>query len=207
MRGDALALLMHILPGEAGLVTLDTGQCLDIVDVDGKQVADLVAFSAARPEMEWLSPTHTRSSLGRVRLQRGDMLVTNLRLPILTLVHDDVGVHDMSSAMCDHERYRLDYGLPDHPSCRQAMAAVLSSFGISAHRIPDPVNVFQNTTIRPDGVIETNEPMSRTGDRVSFLALTDSVLVVSACPQDQTPCNAWNPSPIAIRVTTEVNSR
>lgn len=85
-------------PGEARLVKLNAGQNLDIIDVKGKQVADLVVFPSANLDAEWLSATHTRSSLGRLNLLSGDELRTNLRRSILRLVRDDVGVHDM---LCD----------------------------------------------------------------------------------------------------------
>lgn len=102
--------------------------------------------------------------------------------------------------MCDRERYRFDFGLPDHPSCRESIAAVLAPYRILRHRIPDPINIFQNTTLTPDGTIETSEPLSRAGDTVSLAVLIDTLVVVSACPQDQTMCNGWAPSPIAVRV-------
>lgn len=189
-----------IAPGKAHALRIDAGRTLDITDVEGRQVADMVAFTAD-PDVEWLSPTHTRSSLGRFRLRQGDTLLTNVRRPILQLSHDDVGVHDMAFAMCDAERYRDDFGLADHANCRDAMAEALVPYGIPVHRIPDPVNVFQNSEISPDGSIETLEPRSRAGDRASFTALVDVLVVVTACPQDQNPCNGWSPSPIQIGIT------
>ena len=193
----------HVIePGHAHAVRLAAGQVLTIVDVAGSQVADMVAFSAADSETEWLSPTHTRSALGRLRRRSGDTLLTNERRPILRLTRDDVGVHDMAFAMCDSARYRIDFGIADHANCRDAMTAALAPHGIPAHRIPDPVNVFQNSAIATDGSIETKEPESRAGDGVSFTATTDALVVVSACPQDQNPCNGWHPSQIAVAVTS-----
>ena len=192
----------HVIqPGNAHAVPLATGETLTITDVAGKQVADLVALTAADTDTEWLSPTHTRSTLGRFRLRRGDVLLTNRRRPILRLDRDDVGVHDMAFAMCDSARYRLSFGLDDHANCHDAMTSVLAPHGVAAHRIPDPVNVFQNSRIGTDGSIETEEPESRAGDSVAFTALTDALVVVSACPQDQNPCNGWAPSPVAVTVT------
>ena len=189
--------LIH--PGTAGLVRLASGEAVAIVDVEGKQVADLIAFSMSDPETELLFPTHTLSSLGRLKLQAGDTLLTNHRRPTLRLEHDDVGVHDMSFAMCDRERYRLDFGLADHPNCREAMTIALTSYNIPEHRIPDPINVFQNLTIGVDGVNGSNESLSRAGDKVSLIALMDTIVVVSACPQDKTPINGWAPTPVIVR--------
>lgn len=190
-----------IEPGYAYATRVASGQQVTITDVDGKQVADMVAFVSTNAEHEWLSPTHTRSSLGRWKLQRGDELLTNLRRPILRFAHDDVGVHDMAFAMCDAVRYEKDYGLAEHPNCRDAMTVALVEHDIPAHRIPDPVNVFQNSSIATDGSIRTEEPRSRAGDQVTFTALDDLLIVVSACPQDQNPCNGWSPSPIRLGVS------
>lgn len=194
-----------IEPGSARAMRVASGQQLTITDLEGKQVADMVAFVGADAEHEWLSPTHTRSSLGRWKLQRGDELLTSLRRPILRFAHDDVGVHDMAFAMCDAVRYEKDYGLADHPNCHDAMAATLVEHDIPAHRIPDPVNVFQNSHIATDGSIRTDEPRSSAGDHVTFTALDDLLIVVSACPQDQNPCNGWAPSPVAVQVDNAGN--
>lgn len=192
--------MKHVIqPGTAHAVHLKAGQALTITDVEGKQVADLVAFTTAL-DTEWLSPTHSRSSLGRVKLRRGDTLLTNRRRPILRLVRDDVGVHDMAFAMCDAARYELDFGIQGHANCLDAMAAALDR---PVHLIPDPVNVFQNSTIDENGDIETKEPRSLAGDSVSFTAVTDTLVAVSACPQDQIPLNGWHPSPIALSIDKE----
>lgn len=188
-----------IMPGTACSLELDAGQSVDIIDVKGQQVADLVAFSLTNVDREWLSPTHTRSSLGRLKLRRLDPLLTNFRRMILKLVHDDVGVHDMTFASCDRQRYLLGYGIAEHPNCREALSRVLLPYGIPVHRIPDPINLFQNSTVDADGVIETIAPTSRAGDRLSLVATMNTLLAVAACPQDQSPCNGWAPTPIALR--------
>ncbi|MGH3096081.1 MAG: DUF1989 domain-containing protein [Streptosporangiales bacterium] len=193
-------------PGSARATRIASGQQFTITDIAGKQVADMVAFVSVDAEHEWLSPTHTRSSRGRWKLRRGDELLTNLRRPILRLAHDDVGVHDMTFAMCDAVRYLKDYGITDHANCHDAMTAALIDHDIPAHRIPDPVNVFQNSHIATDGSIETEEPRSRAGDQVAFTALDDLLIVVSACPQDQNPCNGWAPSPVAVHVDNADNT-
>jgi uncharacterized protein YcgI (DUF1989 family) len=191
-----------IRPGTACSLELRAGESADIIDVRGHQVADLVAFSLADVDGEWLSPTHTRSSLGRLELRRSDPLLTNFRRMILKLVRDDVGVHDITFASCDRERYLLGYGIDDHPNCREALSRVLLPYGVPIHRIPDPVNLFQNSTVHADGAIETLVPTSRAGDLVSLMATMDTLLAVAACPQDLSPCNGWEPTPIALRGPT-----
>jgi aminomethyltransferase len=44
------------------------------------------------------------------------------------------------------------------------------------------------------------EPLSRPGDYVLMRAETDLLLATSACPDDLTPTNGWNPTDILVRV-------
>ena len=47
--------------------------------------------------------------------------------------------------------------------------------------------------------MHSDEPWSRPGDYVLLRALTDLVCVSSACPDDTSPANGWNPSDIHVR--------
>lgn len=175
------------------------GALFEIVDVEGQQVADLVAFRSD-DRNEWLSTSHTRGSLQSLKLRVGGSLVSNFRRPLLRIVGDDVGTHDLLFAMCDEARYRVDYGISDHANCRNNLTAALAPWSVESWRIPDPVNVFQNSPVDSEGGISSAAPRSRAGDRLVLEALDDLVVGVSACPQDQNPCNGWNPTAILLRL-------
>src|SRR5229473_5487824 len=106
---------MHIIthltvPARTGRsVELRAGQVLRVVDLEGTQVADLVAVSQA-DRHEYLDTSRTCSMLNRIYFRAGDRLFTNRRRPILEVVRDDVGAHDMQMAACDPRRYELDFG-------------------------------------------------------------------------------------------------
>jgi uncharacterized protein YcgI (DUF1989 family) len=57
-------------------------------------------------------------------------------------------------------------------------------------QVPDPFNVFMNQSLSPKGELEVVEPLSRAGDYLTLRILTDCVVAVSACPNDQNRCNA-----------------
>src|SRR6202021_3231018 len=96
-----------LIPGGHGAAfAARTGQWVEIVDVQGQQVADLVAF-AERNRTEWLSTTHTRSALLRLTAVVGDRLDSNWRRPMFEIIRDDVGRNDIITSMCDDRRYRL----------------------------------------------------------------------------------------------------
>src|SRR5215469_17925444 len=79
-----------LVPGGHGTAFVArAGQLVEIVDLEGQQVADFIAF-AARNRTEWLSTTHTRSALLRLTLQVGDRVDSNWRRPMFEVIRDDV---------------------------------------------------------------------------------------------------------------------
>jgi len=185
--------------GHAAAVRVATGQFIEITDVEGGQVAEPVAFAVERHH-EWLSTTHTRSATLRLNLQVGDVLVSNWRRPMYEIVHDDVGVHDVITSMCDERRYVLDYKVQGHRSCRSNFVEVLAPYGIEEWEIPDTINFFQNAPIKPDRSFGNEIPLSKPGDRIILSVLMDSLFAVSACPQDLNPCNSFKPTAVRMRV-------
>ena len=57
-----------------------------------------------------------------------------------------------------------------------------------------------NNTVE-DGRIVTREPPHPAGSAIVMEVLEDLVVALSACPQDISAVNAYNPTPMALRVT------
>jgi uncharacterized protein len=189
-----------LIPGGQGAAfPVYGGQYLEILDVEGQQVADFIAF-AAQDRREWLSTSHTRSALLRLSLEVGDNLESNWRRPMFRIVRDDVGSHDVITQMCDDRRYRIDYGVDGHRSCRTNFAEAYAPWGIAEWEMPDPFNLFQNAPIHPDRRFGNEIPPGKAGDAIVLEVLMDSIAGISACPQDLNPCNGFKPSPILARV-------
>ncbi len=189
-----------LIPGGHGAAfPVSRGQFLEVIDVEGQQVADVVAF-AAQDRREWLSTTHTRSSTLRLSLEVGDRLESNWRRAMFEIVRDDVGSHDVITSMCDERRYRIDYQVEGHRSCRTNLTEAYGPWGISEWEIPDPFNLFQNAPIHPDRRFGNEIPPGKAGDGILLEVLMDSIVGISSCPQDLNPCNGFNPSPILARV-------
>src|SRR6266508_5210115 len=174
----------QIRPGQAYAVEVMTGQYLQISDVQGKQVADFVAFNL-EDRAEALSTAATRAINGSIMLQLGMKLYSNRRNAMFELVEDAVGRHDMLFPACDPRRYKDDFGLEEHANCREALTEALTEYNVTYDQIPDPVNWFMNVAIRQRGELEIREPLSERNDSVLLTALMDTVVAVSACPQDQ----------------------
>ena len=174
--------------GEGRSIVAAAGEYLSVIDLEGSQVADFVAIQRNETRMA-VSPHQTRSSLRRLTLRVGDRLVNQNREPVLEIVRDDVGVHDLLFCACSPALYRQRFGLTDHRSCRMNLLEALAPYGVKELQIPDPVNLFMKTPPRPDGEFDFHPAPSRPGDRIVFRCLVDVVAAVSSCPMDLSPIN------------------
>jgi uncharacterized protein YcgI (DUF1989 family) len=185
--------------GYAKAFEIKKSQFLSIIDVEGRQVGDFVAFNRSNLH-EKLSPVHTRTSLLTVKISVGDVLRSNYRNQMFRIVDDTVGCHDMLLAMCDEQRYLVDYGVKNHRSCLANFEAVLKPYSISREQIPDPFNTFQNTKIEPDGSLTQLPGLSQPGDCIVFQTLMDVIGAVSACPMDLNPIGGSKISDLIIKI-------
>ena len=190
--------LIHIPAGTGHAVTLRAGQSLRIVNVEGGQVADFIAFNAGDMN-EALSTVHTLVSIGRLFPTKGDALRTNRRRKMVEITRDDTGRHDLLIAACDPWRYEYDFGVRGHRSCSDNFLDVLREWRIERHQLPHPVNFFQNMRY-PEGRVEFDRSLAKPGDVVELRALMDLVAAVSACPMDLNPISNFRTHDLAIEI-------
>ena len=84
----------QIKPGDAFAAVVPAGGLVEIVDLEGRQVAELVAFDHADPS-EHLSLGVTRYHSKSVMLSLGMTLYSSRGRTMLDLVEDTVGRHDL----------------------------------------------------------------------------------------------------------------
>jgi uncharacterized protein len=185
--------------GHARMWRMRAGERAVISQTEGHQVGDLVAFNA-NDLTEFLSTSHTRRCINTLRITKGHSLYTNHREPILEIVEDTVGVHDILAAACDPYRYKRDFGVEDHRSCRTNFVEALAEFDLPDWRIPDPVTLFQNSPILPDFSYRSGASVAHPGDYVTLLARMDLIAAVSSCPQDLAPTNAGRATDLGVRL-------
>lgn len=189
-----------VIPAGRGLAfRARRGDRFRLIDLEGGQVGDLFAFAAADP-VEYLSASHTRTSTGSLFPRLGEQFVTNLRRPILTLAADtSPGAHDMLIAACAPARYHA-LGVAEHASCADNLRTALSHLGLTTCVVPQPVNVFMDIPVAADGGLRWLPARSRPGDAVTFEAVMDCVVAVSACPMDLNPINGERPTALAVEL-------
>ena len=167
--------------GHGGRIEVSSEEVLEIVNESGQQICDFFAFSSENLE-ETLSPAHTRSALRRIVLKAGDRLVSRFRRPMLEILEDTCGRHDITFPPCDPVAYEQRFGLKDHRSCRTNLAEAMADREIPYSFLPEPFNFFQNTPITADGTIEHKVSLAAAGDKVVLRAEMDLIAVGSACP-------------------------
>jgi uncharacterized protein YcgI (DUF1989 family) len=198
MRADVSA--VQIIPPRSGAsLRLAKGQVLTVIDPEGEQVSDLVAYNARDLE-EYISSGRSIDYASRIFLTRGDILYSNRSNPMLTIVKDDVGRHDFSLTPCSKEMFRIIYKEEQpHHGCQGNLERALAPHGIKPDRIPIAFNVFMNVDINPKtGEIKVLPPLSRAGDSTGFRAEMDLIVGLTACSAGQS--NNFRYKPIHYRV-------
>ena len=171
------------------------GQHIAVINTHGEQVLDTWAF-VGEDLHEFMSMEHTRAALGKLIPRRGDVLSTNHRLPVLTIVEDtSPGVHDTLIAACDVWRYQ-GLGCKDyHDNCTDNLHAAMKELGLQAPETPSPLNLFMNIPWKQNGEITFEAPVTKPGDTVTLRAERDLIIAFSACPQDMLPINGVGKRP------------
>lgn len=181
------------------------GDFIQVIDVEGQQCSDFMAFRAQDLERgeEWLiDSTATRSMVRRTYPGPGllDKFFDREMRPMLAVVQDTCGRHDTFGLACTARGY-AERGFPGHVNCSDNMSDALSPFGVASRAAWPAINFFWNTWVDPHSyALMTAESHSRPGDYVTMRAMEDLVCVSTACPDDLDPINGWNPTDVHVRI-------
>lgn len=183
--------------GGAGL-RLKRGERLQILDPQGGQSGDLVAFS--HDGRQRLSNGRTFDYCGKIYLSIGDVLWSDRSERMLTIVADDVGRHDFLYASCSLEMFQIQYGVTGyHANCHDNLCTELRNLGIVPDPLPTAFNFFMNVDVSADGRLAFAPPRSRAGDSFVVRAEMDLAIALSSCPAST--CNGGAaPRPLAFEV-------
>ena len=182
------------IPPRSGVAfRLNKGQRLRVIDPQGEQVSDLVAFNA-HDTGEVISSGRTLDYAGKLFLSTGDPLYSNRSNVMLRIREDTVGRHDFLLTPCSKDTFRILYGDVDpHRGCFGNIAEALAPYGIGEDQIPTAFNVFMNVVVAADGALTVEPPLSRAGDHVLFEAEQDLIISLTACSALQSNNHAFKP--------------
>ena len=186
------------------------GEYIQIIDVEGQQCSDFQAFleEDLKNNLELcLDPTVTRSQMQASYPAPGthDKFYNQNSVPLVEVIQDTVCRHDTFGLACN-AKYYDDRGFPGHISCTDNFNKSLSQHGVSPRKNWAAVNLFFNTAIEECHSLTSDVSWSRPGDYVLFRAVDDLVCVSSACPDDTTSSNGWNPTDIHVRIYDKSNT-
>ena len=146
---------------------------------------------------EFLSTGVTIDCNESLKRKVGDILYTNRYQPMMKILSDDVGEHDLLHPCCRPEMYDFFYHNGEgHPNCFDNINHALGE----QSAIIVPVNLFMHTKIGADGSISVEAPISKAGDKIVLEALQDITLGVVACSVLESKCNSGKCSPIQIEI-------
>lgn len=183
-----------IAPRSGVAFTLSAGQLLTVIDPEGRQVADLLAYARADVR-EVVSSGRTLDYANRIYLTTGDKLYSNRSNVMLDIVEDRVGRHDFLLTPCSKDTFRIIYGDADpHRGCFGNLAAALEPYGVEPDMIPIAFNCFMNVPVDGEtGAFTVEPPLSRAGDFVKFRAEMDLIIGLTACSALQSNGGSFKP--------------
>ena len=171
-----------IPPGCGRTMRVDRGGHFRVVNSEGGQVVDTWAFRRNDPG-EYLSMAHCHSATYRIHFRPGDCLVTNRFNPMVTIISDtSPGLHDSLHGACSDASNAFYGAAAGGPSCEGNLKHCLFELGQSPGRLPDPWNLFEETTLAEDGSLADRAASAGKGDYVELRADMDLFVICSACP-------------------------
>ena len=189
----------EIAPRTGTAFRLAKGQTLRVIDPQGEQVSDLLAFNAA-DTAEVISSGRTLDYAGKLYLTTGDPLYSNRSNIMLRILEDTVGRHDFLLTPCSKDTFRILYGDTDpHRGCFGNLAEALEPFGIGPDQIPTAFNLFMNVTVDGQGRLTVEPPLSKAGDHVVLEAEQDLIIALTACSALQSNNYAFKPIHYEVR--------
>jgi uncharacterized protein len=191
----------YLIKGKTGYsLILQKGQTIKVINVDGQQIADFVAYNK-NDFTERLDPVATRDANQSTEMKEGGIVYSNLYRPMLTLRKDTVGKHDLLSPACRPEMYQLLFN-KEKPmeNCYYILNKALSNYHVPAPRQHYPFNIFMNTVIDSDNQIKVKTSLASAGDYVELRAEMDLIIAISACPNEESAGNGYHSTDIKIEV-------
>jgi len=171
----------EIAPRSGVAFRLRQGQLLRVIDPQGVQVSDLLAYNAADIR-EALSNGRTFDYEETIALTAGNRLWSNRSNVMLRIVEDTVGRHDFLLTPCSEANFRHFYpAQPVRRGCFGNLSEALAPYGVEPDMIPCAFNLFMNVSVAAEGKLRVEPPLSGPGDYIVLRAEMDLVVGLTAC--------------------------
>ena len=175
------------------------GQRLKITDIEGQQAVDFLCYDN-NDRSDRYSATNTMKVQGNIYVGLGSILYSDSGTQLLEVVEDTTGKHDTVYGCCSNPNNLLRYGVKTTESCYTNFEIELAKNELGKDSIVPNVNWFMSVPVLEDGTAGVDNVVLQPNSYVTLLAKTDTLAVLSNCPQMHNPCNGYNPTPIQVEI-------
>lgn len=181
---------------------LRPGQMLSIVDLEGNQAVDFLAYCMPDTS-ERYSAHETIAAQANIFLTTGSVLRSGEGRAMMTVIADECGRHDTIGGACSKESNTLRYGhhTRHQHACVENFLAEGARWGLGKRDLVSNVNWYMNVPLEADGTLGIVDGISRPGLTVTLRAECEVLVLVSNCPQVNNPCNGFDPTPVRMVIT------
>jgi Uncharacterized conserved protein len=192
--------MLEVIIGKQGGQAFLLRRCdiIEVIDMEGEQVSDIFAVNVDE-KTEVFSSGLTMMMNRSIRPVLGHKLYSNFYRPMLTIIKDDVGAHDLMVPCCRKESYSRG-GSMSHPNCLDNLNNSFAPFEIPSFAAIQAMSISLNVSVSPDQTLVYAPPRSKAGDKVGFRAEMDVIVGVTACSDDMSACNNGQCKPIKIAI-------
>ena len=178
------------------------GDVLTMIDLHGNQAVDTLLYAAHDHSIRY-SASATVTAQRNLFLTTGTVLRSDDSTPLMTIVADEVGNHDTVGGACSQESNTLRYGhhTKHQHACVENFLIEGAKWGLGKRDLVSNMNFFMNVPVDPDGTLGIVDGLSAPGKSLSLRAETDTLVLVSNCPQINNPCNGFDPTAVRMVVT------
>lgn len=194
-------MLETIPAGSYVSVELKPGDLFRLVQVEGQQVADIVAIGL--DSLERSSMYATASHNGRWDISTGHDIISTHGRTMYTIRNDTRHENYVGGGFCNVYSNMRRFGVPGDGQCLTNLNLAGEKWGISLVESEGDTcfNAFMKVEYRKDGTKETVVPGSVKGDELVFESAQHMVLLISNCPQIRGRTNAGRIKDLAFEVT------
>ncbi len=126
------------------------GERLRLIDLEGRQAVDFLCYDAGDPTDRYCA-TNTVKVQGKLLVEKGTVLYSDLGKALFTVVEDTCGGHDTIYGCCSEPNNFLRYGVRDTPSCFANFVEILARFKLDRSFVVSNVNFFMSVPVAADG--------------------------------------------------------
>ena len=193
----------EIVPAKQPWSRVIAGQdVLKITDLEGQQAVDFLCYDA-NDLSDRFSTMNTVKVQGNVYVGLGTILYSDGGKALMTVIEDSVGRHDTIYGCCSTANNRLRYGVETNETCYANFERALAEHGLGKDAIVSNVNWFMSVPVLEDGSAGIAQAELQPNSYVSLRAETDTLALLSNCPEMHNPCNGYNPTPIKVTVFSD----